>query len=101
MNHPVIQDPTAPPRRKPASPAGKTGSGPAIAAAPGMTDRQPLGVRRHVMTEHHYRTERDPVGSVEIPDTALFGIHACRARENFPGTGKRFWGQRSGGKKGI
>jgi aspartate ammonia-lyase len=30
------------------------------------------------------RIERDALGQVEIPSDALFGIHAFRARENFP-----------------
>lgn len=30
------------------------------------------------------RTETDFLGSVQIPDDALYGIHAWRARENFP-----------------
>ena len=38
------------------------------------------------MTEPHVRTETDPIGSVDIPADALFGIHAWRARENFPDT---------------
>ncbi|GEM_PF-5081726 len=77
------------------------GPAPARARIAFRQDRYPLCVRRHVMTEHHYRTERNPVGSVEIPDTALFGIHACRARGNFPGTDKTFGGQFAGGKKRI
>jgi aspartate ammonia-lyase len=31
-----------------------------------------------------YRTERDSLGSKEIPSGALYGIHALRAKENFP-----------------
>jgi aspartate ammonia-lyase len=30
------------------------------------------------------REERDFIGAVEIPDDALYGIHAARARANFP-----------------
>lgn len=33
------------------------------------------------------RTESDFIGSIEIPEDALYGIHACRARQNFPDTG--------------
>jgi len=32
------------------------------------------------------RTESDYLGSMEIPDDALYGIHSLRARENFPDT---------------
>jgi aspartate ammonia-lyase len=32
-----------------------------------------------------YRTEKDSLGEKQIPANALYGIHAIRARENFPG----------------
>ncbi len=32
------------------------------------------------------REERDFMGSMELPDGALYGIHSVRARENFPDT---------------
>ena len=32
------------------------------------------------------RKEIDFIGEMEIPDEALYGIHAARARENFPDT---------------
>lgn len=32
------------------------------------------------------RIEKDFLGEVELPDDALFGVNACRARENFPNT---------------
>jgi aspartate ammonia-lyase len=32
-----------------------------------------------------YRTEKDSLGEKEIPADALYGIHALRAKENFPG----------------
>jgi aspartate ammonia-lyase len=32
-----------------------------------------------------YRLEKDSLGQKEIPSNALYGIHALRARENFPG----------------
>lgn len=32
-----------------------------------------------------HRTERDSLGERQIPAEALYGIHAVRARENFPG----------------
>lgn len=32
------------------------------------------------------RTESDYLGSMEIPDDALYGIHSLRAKENFPDT---------------
>jgi len=31
------------------------------------------------------RTEKDTLGEVGIPESALYGIHAARARNNFPG----------------
>jgi len=30
------------------------------------------------------RIERDFLGEVEVPQDALHGVHAARARENFP-----------------
>jgi aspartate ammonia-lyase len=33
-----------------------------------------------------FRIEKDPLGEKEIPADALFGIHALRAKENFPFT---------------
>ena len=32
-----------------------------------------------------YRTEKDTLGEKQIPSDALYGIHAVRAKENFPG----------------
>ncbi len=32
-----------------------------------------------------FRTEKDSLGEKQIPSDALYGIHALRARENFPG----------------
>ena len=32
-----------------------------------------------------YRTEKDTLGEKQIPADALYGIHAVRAKENFPG----------------
>ena len=32
-----------------------------------------------------YRTEKDSLGEKQIPADALYGIHAVRAKENFPG----------------
>jgi aspartate ammonia-lyase len=32
-----------------------------------------------------YRTEKDSLGEKQIPADALYGIHAIRAKENFPG----------------
>jgi aspartate ammonia-lyase len=34
--------------------------------------------------EHHYRTESDGFGNVDIPADVLWGIHTTRAVENFP-----------------
>lgn len=34
------------------------------------------------------RTESDFIGSVEIPDDALYGIHSYRAKNNFPDKGR-------------
>ncbi|MFQ3578995.1 MAG: lyase family protein [Bacteroidales bacterium] len=30
------------------------------------------------------RTETDPLGTLEIPESALYGIHSLRAKQNFP-----------------
>ena len=38
------------------------------------------------MRQTRFRTETDALGSVRIPAEALFGIHAWRARKNFPGS---------------
>jgi aspartate ammonia-lyase len=35
-----------------------------------------------------YRTEKDSIGEKQIPADALYGIHALRARENFPDTSR-------------
>lgn len=37
------------------------------------------------VSKNMYRTEKDTLGEKEIPEDALYGIHALRARENFPG----------------
>jgi aspartate ammonia-lyase len=34
----------------------------------------------------HFRKEKDPLGILDIPEDALFGIHAFRAKKNFPDT---------------
>ena len=34
------------------------------------------------------RTEKDFLGTKKIEDQALYGIHALRARENFPGNSR-------------
>jgi aspartate ammonia-lyase len=31
-----------------------------------------------------FRTEKDSLGEKKVPSDALYGIHALRARENFP-----------------
>jgi aspartate ammonia-lyase len=33
-----------------------------------------------------FRTENDLIGSLDVPEDALYGIHALRAQENFPDT---------------
>ena len=33
------------------------------------------------------RTEKDPLGTLEVPDTALYGIQTVRAQQNFPISG--------------
>jgi len=43
--------------------------------------QQRLGVKNNEM----FRTEKDSLGQKEIPSDALYGIHAVRAKENFPG----------------
>ncbi|MDQ6886287.1 MAG: aspartate ammonia-lyase [Gemmatimonadota bacterium] len=35
------------------------------------------------------RTERDPLGSLQVPSAALYGVQTMRARENFPISGLR------------
>jgi len=35
-----------------------------------------------------YRLEKDSLGQKQIPSDALYGIHAVRARENFPGNSR-------------
>ena len=35
-----------------------------------------------------YRTEKDSLGEKQVPADALYGIHAARARENFPDTSR-------------
>ena len=30
------------------------------------------------------RTEADSIGQMEVPATAYYGVHALRARQNFP-----------------
>jgi aspartate ammonia-lyase len=37
------------------------------------------------MQTNMYRIEKDSLGEKEIPSDALYGIHALRAKENFPG----------------
>jgi aspartate ammonia-lyase len=44
-----------------------------------MPGRSPV-----VMYSRMYRTEKDDIGEKQIPGDALYGIHAVRARENFP-----------------
>src|SRR3954454_10479977 len=39
------------------------------------------------MTE--YRIERDPLGELQVPDTAYYGVQTARAVENFPISGLR------------
>ncbi|ABA88874.1 aspartate ammonia-lyase [Syntrophotalea carbinolica DSM 2380] len=36
-----------------------------------------------------YRTEKDLLGQLEVPEQALYGIHTVRALENFPLTGRK------------
>jgi fumarate hydratase class II len=44
------------------------------------------------------RTERDPLGEVQVPDDAYYGAQTQRAVENFPISGLRaprpFWSRR-------
>ena len=37
-----------------------------------------------------FRTERDTMGEMQVPASALFGAHTARAIQNFPISGKRF-----------
>ena len=36
-----------------------------------------------------YRTEKDPLGEMQVPADALYGIQTLRAVENFPISGIR------------
>ncbi len=36
--------------------------------------------------KNNFRTEHDHLGTVKIPENALYGIHAQRAKNNFPDT---------------
>ena len=37
----------------------------------------------------HYRQEKDPLGSLDVPASALYGVQTARALENFPISGIR------------
>ena len=41
------------------------------------------------MTTAGYRVERDSLGALEVPETALWGAQTQRAIENFPPSGLR------------
>jgi len=36
------------------------------------------------MLSKTYRTETDSLGTMQVPGDVLYGIHALRARDNFP-----------------
>lgn len=36
-----------------------------------------------------YRTEKDPLGTLEVPADALYGVQTLRAARNFPISGLR------------
>ncbi len=39
-----------------------------------------------------FRTEKDPLGPLEVPADALYGVQTMRARQNFPISGlKPLW----------
>src|SRR5438874_2608125 len=40
-------------------------------------------------TAMQYRTERDPLGDMQVPDEAYYGVQTARAAENFPISGLR------------
>ena len=40
------------------------------------------------MEERKLRTERDSIGSINLPDGAYYGVQSMRAKENFPMTGR-------------
>ena len=40
--------------------------------------------RNNVIKNNSMRTEKDFIGSVDIPEDALYGIHSVRAKNNFP-----------------
>jgi aspartate ammonia-lyase len=46
------------------------------------------GANKQEKKDIMYRIEKDSLGEKQIPADALYGIHALRAKENFPGTGQ-------------
>ena len=46
-------------------------------------------MRRLSMAEGAFRTERDPLGELEVPADAYYGVQTARAVENFPISGLR------------
>ena len=53
-----------------------------------MLHREPQRVHREPQRNQKkrmYRIEKDTIGEKQIPEEALYGIHALRAKENFPG----------------
>ena len=43
----------------------------------------------HLTPATHLRTEKDPLGTLEVPDEALYGVQTLRAVQNFPISGLR------------
>src|SRR3989337_3483162 len=43
------------------------------------------------MAPQDFRTEKDSLGEMQVPATALFGVQTQRAVENFPISGLRPW----------
>src|SRR6476660_3359059 len=54
----------------------------------GLASRRP-----HILTSRsmptNTRTEKDPLGTLEVPSDALYGVQTVRARQNFPLSGLR------------
>lgn len=62
-------------------------AGKVIAARLKQADLSLSGRDRIIDASSHTRTEKDLLGSREVPDGALYGIQTMRAIENFPITG--------------
>ena len=48
-----------------------------------------MTVDRELLTVMDHRTERDPLGELQVPADAYYGVQTARAVENFPISGLR------------